>query len=146
MYYFHVNLFADPREESFAVSWEDAAAMLERLPRMIFEPVGSFILSGDLERAGASSPPEIGVSSQLALGAEDGPARWQVDGHLFDFADRLHRVELHGTCPPAMFDELLHCVGWPQQRVAFEVVRLGATVEEAEFRRLASADDALHRG
>ena len=146
VYHFHVNLFAEPREESFVVSWEDAAAMLERMPRMIFELDGSFVLSGDLERAGASSPPSADCELTTISGAEDAPARWQVDGHLFDFAGRLHRVEPHGACPPAMFDELLHCVGWPQQRVAFEVVRLGATVEEAEFRRLASAGDALHRG
>jgi hypothetical protein len=120
VYHFHVNLFADPREETFAVTWEDAAAKLERLPRMIFELDGSFVVSGD---------DEVG-------------RRWQVDGHLFDFASQLHRMELHGTCPPAAFDDLLRCVGWPQQRVAIELVRLGVTVDETEFRRRASAGDA----
>jgi hypothetical protein len=115
VYYFHVNLFADPREESFAVTWEDAATMLERLPRMIFELDGSFVLSGD----------EAG-------------RRWQVDGHLFDFAGRLHRVELHGTCPPAAFDALLACLGWPQQPLTFELVREGITLREAEFCRRAA--------
>ena len=71
-YCFHVNIFARP----YACTWEEAAAALDRLPRMIFELDGSFVVSG-------------GVS----------PTRWQVDGHLFDFDGRLHRVELHGNCP-----------------------------------------------
>ena len=111
MYRFHVNIFADPKEASFAVAWEEAAAALERLPRMIFEPDGSFVVSGGLE-------------------AE----RWQVDGHLFDFAGRLQRYELHGFCPAGAFDDLLRCVGWPEQRVEFETVREGLLLDEAHFR------------
>jgi hypothetical protein len=118
LYRFHVNIFADPREASFAVTWEEAAAALERLPRMIFEPDGSFVVSGD---------DEIGH-------------RWQVDGHLFDFAGRLHRYELHGHCPVAAFDELLYCVGWSDQRLAFETVREGLKLSELEFRKHAAAD------
>jgi hypothetical protein len=113
VYRFHVNLFAASGGESFAVTWEDAATMLERLPRMIFEPDGSFIYSGD----------------------EASGCRWQVDGHLFDFAGRLHRVELHGQCPAAAFDALLRCVGWPGQPLSFELVREGITLDETAFRR-----------
>ena len=69
MYHFHVNLFADPKEASFACTWEDAAAKLERLPGMLFELDGSFVVSGD---------DVVG-------------RRWHVDGHLFDFAGSLHR-------------------------------------------------------
>jgi hypothetical protein len=123
MYQFHVNLFADPKEASFACTWEDAATALEALPRMIFELDGSFVVSGEHERAGASPPPSETVT------------RWQVDGHLFDFAGRLHRLELHGHCPPAAFDELLRCVGWPQQPLVFEMVREGVTIDEQEFRQ-----------
>ena len=86
--------------------------MLVRLPRMVFEPDGSFVVSGDVEGR-----------------------RWQVDGHLFDFAGRLHRMELHGECTPQTFEELLRCVGWPGQTLVFEMVREGETVEEGEFRR-----------
>jgi hypothetical protein len=114
--HFHVNLFAAPPAH-FAFTWEDAATRLECLPRMIFELDGSFVISGD---------------------DADG-RRWQVDGHLFDFEDRLHRVELHGHCPPAAFDELLRCVGWPDQKLAFEMVREGTTLDEELFRRAASA-------
>ncbi|MCI0491830.1 MAG: hypothetical protein L0Z07_02715, partial [Planctomycetes bacterium] len=118
-YHFHVNLFADPQPGSFAVTWEEAAARLEGLPRMIFELDGSFVVRGSV-----------------------GPARWQVDGHLFDFSDRLHRVELHGDCPRSAFDELLECVGWPAQRLVFEMVREGTTLDEQEFRRQVRANDA----
>jgi hypothetical protein len=121
-YRFHVNLFADPKEASFACTWEDAATRLEQLPRMIFELDGSFVVSGD----------------------DDAGQRWQVDGHLFDFNGRLHRLELHGECPTTDFDQLLCCVGWPTQPLAFEMVREGVTVGEEEFRR--RADDTLHRG
>jgi hypothetical protein len=116
-YRFHVNIFADPREASFATTWEEAAAALEQLPRMIFEPDGSFVVSGD-----------------VAAG------RWQVDGHLFDFAGRLHRYELHGECPATAFDELLRCVGWPDQALLFEMVHEGVTFSESEFRKRAAAD------
>jgi hypothetical protein len=112
LYHFHVNLFAAP-PGSFSFTWEEAAAMLERLPRMIFELDGSFVVSGD-----------------DATGH-----RWQVDGHLFDFDGRLHRVELHGDCPRSAFDALLRCVGWPAQPLVFEMVREGETLDEAGFRR-----------
>jgi hypothetical protein len=111
VYRFHVNLFADPKEASFACTWEEAAAKLDQLPRMIFEPDGSFVISGD-----------------------EASVRWQVDGHLFDFAGRLHRLELHGECPQAAFDELLQCVGWPVQSLRFEMAREGMKLDEREFR------------
>lgn len=111
LYRFHVNVFAASESAPFAVTWEDAAALLERLPRMIFELDGSFVISGD-----------------------DAGRRWQVDGHLFDFAGRLHRIELRGACPPAVFDELLQCVGWPDQSLVFEMVREGVRVDEQDFR------------
>ncbi len=91
---------------------------------MIFELDGSFVISGD---------------------DADGN-RWQVDGHLFDFEDRLHRVELHGHCPPAAFDDLLRCVGWPAQPLAFEMVREGATLDEAAFRARVGARPSLRDG
>jgi hypothetical protein len=109
---FHVNVFAEPRRNSFTASWDEAAHALGQMPRMIFEPDGSFILSGD-----------------------DRGVRWQVDGHLFDFDDRLYRVELRGQCPVPTFEDLLRCVGWPAQQVEFEMVREGTTLSEAAFRR-----------
>jgi hypothetical protein len=110
---FHVNLFAAPRDKSFDCTWEEAAGRLEQLPRMIFEPDGSFVISG----------------------ADETGRRWQVDGHLFDFAGRLHRMEIRGQCPSAGFDELLRCISWPKQRLEVEMVREGVTLSEREFRR-----------
>jgi hypothetical protein len=129
MYRFHVNLFADPMEASFACTWEDAATALEALPRMIFELDGSFVVSGERERAQAS---------RAVPGPDLSSTRWQVDGHLFDFNGRLQRLELHGHCPSATFDDLLRSVGWPRQSLVFEMVREGLTVDEAAFRRHAS--------
>lgn len=106
-YHFHVNLFGQP----FACTWEDAAAALQQLPRMMFEPDGSWIWSDGV-----------------------GEDRWQVDGHLFDFEDRLHRVELHGRCPPEAFDQLLGCFDWPSVQLTFDLVREGVQVDEAGFR------------
>jgi len=122
-YQFHVHLFAASPGESFAVTWEQAAAELERLPRMIFEPDGSFVVTGD-DRDGR---------------------RWQVDGHLFDFAGRLYRVELHGGCPAAEFDRLLRCIDWPRQQLLFEMVRDARRVDEETFRRLTLAGNARAR-
>jgi hypothetical protein len=115
VYRFHVNIFAKPREDSFNASWEEVAAALEQLPRMIFEPDGSLVVSGGT-----------------------GASRWQVDGHLFDFAGRLYRLELHGACPPVAFDDLLRCVGWPDQLLEFETVCDGLTLNEASFRAQAA--------
>jgi hypothetical protein len=67
-------------------------------------------------------------------GNDEAGRRWQVDGHLFDFAGRLQRVELHGHCPPAAFDDLLRCLGWPEQSLKFEMVREGQTLDEEHFR------------
>ncbi len=105
---FHTSVFAEP----FTCTWEEVATALETLPRMIFEPDGSWIWSGGVGRD-----------------------RWQVDGHLFDFAGRLHRVELHGECPSEAFDQLLRCIGWPDTTLLFEQVREGVRLDEAEFRR-----------
>ena len=107
MYRFHVNLFGNP----FSCTWEQAAAELEALERMIFEPDGSWIWSGEL----------------------DGE-QWHVNGHLFDFAGVLHRVELNGWCPANQFDRLLTCFGWPNVMILFEMVREGVQLSESELR------------
>jgi len=84
---------------------------------MVFESDGSWVWSGDDQQGN----------------------RWQVDGHLFDFDDRLHRVELHGECPPEQFDRLLACLGWPATELTFELVRAGTQLDEADFRRRAAS-------
>jgi hypothetical protein len=100
----------------FPVTFEAAYEALAQLPRIDVEPDGFFVISGDL----------------------DGK-RWQLDGHLYDFGDRLHRVELHGDCPPESLDAILACIGWPATPIVFELVREGVALDDANFRRFAAA-------
>jgi hypothetical protein len=93
------------------VTFEQAVDELRKLPRLDAEPDGFFVIAGD-----------------------DYARRWQVDGHLFDFNDRLHRVQLHGECPPAVFDALLRSFGWPETTLAFELVMEAIVLDEAAFR------------
>ena len=140
LYWFHVNVFALPANvasrdvielrgvavvpicatfNSFLpVTFDQALDALKQLPRLNAEPDGFFVISGD-----------------------HGGVRWQVDGHLFDFNDRLHRVELHGQCPPAAFDELLRSFGWPAKLLAFELVQEGVALDETAFRQWAAASE-----
>ena len=140
LYRFHANLFARPphavesdvvelrsltlptiRAASFNtffdVTFEQALEALAQLPRVDAEPDGFFVVAGD----------------------QNG-RRWQVDGHLYDFNDRLHRVELHGECPPDVFDALLACTGWPATPLAFELVMEGVAFDEVAFRRWAAQE------
>jgi hypothetical protein len=121
---FHVNVYARPsdfasnfslRDAFLPVSFEQALDALTRLPRMDVEPDGFFVLAGETDSV-----------------------RWQIDGHLFDFGDRMHRVELRGECPAEMFDDLLRCFGWPETPLIFELVREGVALEEAAFREWAA--------
>jgi hypothetical protein len=144
LYRFHVNVFAraeglapaipielrsmklkqlrtlDDRPPTFQaflpVTFDQALAALSKLPRLDAEPDGFFVIAGDV----------------------DGQ-RWQVDGHLYDFNDRLHRVELHGQCPSEAFDAILACLGWPATPLAFELVMEGVALDEAMFRTWAAA-------
>jgi hypothetical protein len=99
----------------FAASFEQAGEALANLPRLFFEPDGSFVW----------------VSAR-------GEAAWQVDGNLFDRAGRLQFVDLKGSCPAEEFDRLLGAFGWPTTTVIFQLVRAAVFLEEAEFRRVAA--------
>jgi hypothetical protein len=100
---------------TFSCSFEQAMALLGRLERMYCEPDGSFVW----------------VSSQQA-------PLWQVDGNLYDRAERLLFVDVKGSCPPEEFDRLLSCFGWPEKPVMFQLVREAVSLDEQEFRRWAS--------
>ncbi|MEM9353302.1 MAG: hypothetical protein AAGA92_09830 [Planctomycetota bacterium] len=99
-------------DASFPVSFEETFTALDALGRMDIEPDGFFVHSG-----------------------EDSKGRWQIDGHLFDFGGRLHRLELSGHCPQEVFDQLLSCIGWPDTAVVFELIREGLLLDELTFRR-----------
>jgi len=151
MYRFHVCLHARPREaphgvtaeingravatlavspvslaESLGKSFEEAAATLSALPRLFFEPDGSFVWVSTVE-----SP-------------------WQVEGWLYDRDGRLLYVELKGTCPRAAFDDLLRAFGWPGTPLVFQLVRQAVFLDEPEFRKvvegLPRSSDADHHG
>lgn len=100
---------------SFELSFEEATARLSSLDRMYCEPDGSFVW----------------VSSQ-----KESP--WQVDGNLYDRNERLLFVDVKGSCPPAEFDRLLSCFGWPQTAIMFQLVREAVLLGETEFRRWAN--------
>jgi hypothetical protein len=100
----------------FPLTFEQAYDALAKLPRIDIEPDGFFVISGDVDGR-----------------------RWQLDGHLFDFGMRLHRVELHGDCPPATLDAILACFGWPQTPLVFELVMEGVALADFEFRTFAAA-------
>jgi hypothetical protein len=101
----------------FGISFEEAAERLGRLPRSCIEPDGSFY-----QASAQGQPP------------------WQVDGNLFDRNGRLLFVDLKGTCPAEEFDRLLAAIGWPDTRLAFQLVREAVLLGEAEFRRWAARE------
>ena len=102
-------------DQFLPVSFEQAVSAMQRLPQLDVEPDGYFVFSGHAE-------------SQ----------RWQIDGHLYDFSDRLHRVQLAGCCPREHFDLLLACFGASQAELVFELTREGVVLDEVEFRRWAA--------
>ncbi|HEX4000336.1 MAG TPA: hypothetical protein VHX65_17425 [Pirellulales bacterium] len=111
-----------PRESlsiPFGISFEEAAQRLEKLPRSCVEPDGSFF-----------------------YGSRQGMPEWQIDGNLFDRGGRLLFVDLKGTCPAEEFDRMLAALGWPETRLAFQLVREAVLLDEAEFRDWASLGSA----
>jgi hypothetical protein len=99
-------------DQPFAITFEQAAAALDKLPRMFIEPDGAFVWVASREEAS-----------------------WQVDGVLYDRDDRLLLVDLKGSCPPEQFDQLLRALGWPATPLMFQLVQHAVYVDEAECRR-----------
>lgn len=105
------------------VGFDEALATLARLERMYAEPDGSFVWT----------------SSRQGLS-------WQVDGNVFDKDGRVLFVDIKGTCPPAEFDRLLRCFGWPADPVMMQLVRPAVFLDEPVFRRHALARGAAGTG
>lgn len=144
MLHFHTNLFATPtkltagptvvlRGEEFTAlvgpdgspplfdrplppTFEELQESLHEIPRMDIEPDGYFLIAGG-EAAGE---------------------RWQIDGHLFEYEDRMHRVEIHGSCPPEVLTQLVACCG--ADDLVYQLVMEGVTLSETDFHRWASLD------
>ena len=113
----HVSLHGD-YDRTLAISFDNAFAALEHLPRMFIEPDGSFVWTGATEEGD----------------------RWQVDGNLIDRGDVLAYVELKGHCPEEEFDSLLSAFGWPQSPLVFQLTQRGVVLDEPSFRRLAASE------
>jgi hypothetical protein len=96
----------------FPVSFEQLSECFEALPRMLLEPDGSFVWTGEQE----GRP-------------------WQLDGVVYDRDERVIYVEVKGECSESRFDELLKALGWPGVRLTFRLTREGTSLDEAAFRR-----------
>lgn len=101
----------------FDVTFDEAGDRLSALPRMFFEPDGSFVWRG--ERDGET---------------------WQVDGNLYDGGGRLQYVDLKGECPPDEFDRMLTAIGWPATTIVIQLTRHALFLGEREFREWAASD------
>lgn len=100
---------------TFDCTFEEASARLEALQRMFLEPDGSLVWT----------------SSQS-------DQTWQVDGNLYDRAERLAFVDLNGSCPAREFELLLAALGWPRTPLVFQLTREAIVLDESEFRRCAT--------
>ena len=94
-------------------SFEAVGDRLSELPRVYFEPDGSFVGAGE----------------------QDG-RRWQVDGVVYDRAGRVQYVELKGHSPREIFDRFLSALGWPATPLVFQLPRASLYLDEPEARRV----------
>lgn len=98
--------------QPMALSFEEASARLERLPRMFLEPDGSFV---------------------WVAPAED-PA-WQLDGVLFDREGHLLFVNVRGELTADALSQLIDALTAGQHPVIFQLAREAVFLDEDEFRR-----------
>lgn len=108
--------WAAPIAATFTRSFEEVAEDLERLPRMFFEPDGSFVWV-----------------------ARQGEPTWQLDGQLADRNGRVVALDLKGVCPAECLDAVLAALGTDRNGVVYQLVREGTHLDDAAFRRYASA-------
>jgi hypothetical protein len=140
MLHFHIALYAHPGREptgdtielrgvrvralairtadcpGWALSFEEAVAAFQRLPRMFIEMDGSFVWRPN-DAAGE-----------------------QIDGVLFDRQGRVQYAEVRGTCSQGSWEQLLGACGWPSQLLVAELIREGVVVNEPDFRPWAAAE------
>lgn len=109
-----VDIHPNSLVDQLPVTFEQAAASLEQLPLLFFEPDGSFV-----------------------WGSGAGPDRWEVDGLLYDGGRRLQYVSLRGSCPQAAFEQLLDAFGGPRTSLIFQLNQQGVFVDAEELRNCA---------
>ena len=142
VYQFHATLFAAPEHapsgqaidlggrryrtlaiasnelvRPFRVTFEQVERELVTFPRMICEPDGSFVWSGEVDGS-----------------------RWQVDGLMFDRDGSMLSLQLKGNCPAESFDQLLDTLGWPDTPLVFQLAWEGVLLNEEQFRRWATRE------
>ena len=101
--------------EPMGRSFEATQQHLDRIPRMLFEPDGSFVWTG----------------------SHDDDQAWQVDGVVYDRNGFVRCVEIKGLCPEQTFDLLLSAIGWPGTDLIFQLADEAVFIDEGEFRRFA---------
>ena len=89
-----------------AVTFEKVFEQLVALDRMLLEPDGSFVWSGD---------------------------GWQIDGQINDGGDTVDNVELKGTCPIEKWRTLVHILGGTTSDLMIQFVREGVYVDAEHF-------------
>ncbi len=112
---FHVYLYGENRKP-IPTSFEEAAARLERLPLLYFEPDGSFVWAPDR-------------------------GRQQVYGMIYDAAGQIHYCELQGKSSIETWTTLCEAItGLPQCRGLY-LMRL----PEQELQDLQSFEETIWR-
>lgn len=104
--------------QPLARSFDEVLDQLATLPRLFIEPDGSFVWVG------------------CGDGGEDG---WQIDGQLHEGATGLMTIELKLAGRRPDWRSVLHCAGWPAQRVLFHLVQLGLFLDDSAWQSLCSA-------
>jgi hypothetical protein len=101
------------RDNLFDIGFDEALLRLAHLARADTEPDGFFVQTGETDAC-----------------------FWRLCGQLHELDGRLWRLDLRGDCPVAALDDVLRVLDWPQVPLVFQLVRLGLTLQEADFRRL----------
>ena len=136
MYTFHVTIHAcqTPRSRDATIVLAGRTVATLDVPRQRFRFRSASV---SRKRPSGSVDCREAASSRMDRFSrvQQGEPPWQVDGNLFDRNGRLLFVDLKGDCPAEEFDRLLAAIGWPETRLAFQLVREAVLLEEAEFRR-----------
>ena len=137
MLHFHTNVFARPSETAAGPTIELRGARLPTLagpgggpPRFDAPLPESF----EIVQQRLMQIPRMDIEPDgyfLVAGGEKQGQRWQIDGHLFEYNEKMHRVEMHGSCPKELLLQLLQCFGTFD--AVFQLVHEGVTLDYSDF-------------
>jgi len=103
--------------QSFKLTYEAFAETLSQVPRLFLEPDGSFVW----------------VSN------EDPSHR--ISGQITDDGSRVLYLELRGRCCWEELAVVVKILGWPEVRLAFQLLPEAMLVKEIQFRALVCGED-----